>query len=201
MDKPINDFAVIMGNNMDDELETYKLFTIEQDPKMKNNRVLLTLRAKDVPVRRTGGWFLMRWFFRLPFIANQMDLMKKREVSVADDLYLPIKDGKPSISLALPDTYDKLPLSVKQHPILGALFKMFYDARDSRMNAEEILKEAGYQQSEINDLLSQSQTRLNEFMIKNVQDWTQGLENSMKQKATSPKGEEQKPQAGGINYY
>jgi len=94
VDVPINDFVLTLGNDMDKELESFHLFSIISDPKVINGRVLLDLRARDVNVRRAGGWYFTNLIMGRQPIIGTLDLNKKRTVTVEEDHYLCIKNGK-----------------------------------------------------------------------------------------------------------
>ena len=47
MEKEIHNFIVVVGNNVDEELEGYKLFTVNGDLKVKNQNILANLQARD----------------------------------------------------------------------------------------------------------------------------------------------------------
>jgi hypothetical protein len=186
MEQPILDFVIMMGDDMDSELDTYHLFRIINDPKPKNGRVLLQLQAVDVGVRKSGGFYWLKAMTGQPLIANGLDLGKRREVSVAQDLMFVIKQGKPMVFGVYPDDYEKLPKELKDNQTWALLFKMFYLARKSLKVKEEIMEELGYQKSEIDDTLAQSQTTLNNFMLKQVQDWTTATEQQLKNAPPKP---------------
>jgi hypothetical protein len=198
MDREINDFFIALGDDMDSELETHKLFTQQADPIVKNRRIIFEIRAVDVPVRRGGGFYFFKMLTGQPLVANKFALDKKRKVGVAQDLCFDIKRGKPAITVAFPDSYDKLPQSLKEHPILGMALKMTYLARQSNQLQEDIMQEAGIQQSEIEDRLSQSQTRLNDFMLKQISDYNAMMESQVRQNKALPVPQ---PKEGNINYY
>jgi len=198
-EREINDFVVMLADNMDAELDTFHLFTLQADPKVKNRRIILSLQAVDVPVRRSGGFYFFKALTGQPLVANKVELDKRREVSVGQNFFLLVKAGKPNVYAVFPDDFDQLPQSLKEHSILGALFKMMYLAVKSNQLKEEIMAEAGIQASEIEDILSQSQTRLSETMMKMVQDWTQATENQLKQNKGAPP--QTQPKEGNTGYY
>lgn len=176
VENQINDFCVVAGNQVGGELETYRLFNIVSDPRSMNGRVLLTLKACDVNVHRAGGWYLANKMFGRQPVVGALDLNKKRETTVSERLFIPIKLGKPSIFLALPDEYAKLPKGIKDDPMLALLFEMFYRLIENEEMQKQMLVQAGLKDSEIQDRLSQSQTMLNEFMLRQVEQF-QNMQN------------------------
>ena len=59
--QPISDFLVVVGNPLEDELGTHRLFNIMEDPKVRNRRILFSLQARDVSVRKSGGWYFFNY--------------------------------------------------------------------------------------------------------------------------------------------
>jgi hypothetical protein len=193
--RQILDFVIIVGNNVDDELETYKILNIMQDPKHKNGRVLLTLQARDVPIRKSGGWYFFNLLTGRHHVVGSLDLERKREVSIAEDLFLQIKVGKPNVFLAFADERNKLPKGFKDNPLMDMLWDMFFAMRKNKEEQAEMLREAGMQQSEIQDLLTQSQTRLQDYMKNYIQSYNAAFENQIKsggRPGPPPPPEEQK---------
>ena len=180
VERTIQDFVITVGDDMDAELETYKLFAIVGDVRPKNRNVSLPLQARDVNVRRAGGWYFLNLLLGRKPVVGSIELDKKREVSVGEDLFIQIKTGKPSVFLAFPDTYDKLPKGFKDNEAMALLWKMFFQMRDSRRELEDTMKESGWQQREIQDRLSQSQTMLNDFMFKQFQSFQAVMEKQVK---------------------
>ena len=198
MERPILDFFIAIGNNMDDELGEYKVFNIVSDPKIKNGRVILNLRAVDVNVRRNGSFYLFNLILNRPNIVGRLDLDKRRDCAVDEQNFFSAKDGKPSVWFAFPDTFEQLPMMLKQNKFFGTSLRLAYLQKLSVELQEQTLREQGYQQAEINDILSQSQTKLNEFILKTVNDYTQVNEQNLKK--GSPK-DEQKPDEQGGKFY
>jgi hypothetical protein len=180
MDKQVSDFVVFVGNNVDAELETYKLGTIQSDPKPKNTRVLFRVKAVDVNVRRSGGFYLLNLIFGRPNVVGKFDLDRVREATASESNTFVIKVGKPAMYLCLPDRFDDLPSDIKNSPVWSSVFKLGYLAQGSRELQEETLREAGYQSAEIQDILSQSQSKLNEFIMKQFSDYSQATEQGLK---------------------
>jgi len=196
--RQILDFVIIVGNNVDDELETYKILNLVQDPKHKNGRVLLTLQARDVPIRKSGGWYFLNLLTGRHHVVGALDLERKREVSVAEDLFIQIKAGKPNVFLAFADERDKLPKGFKDNQLMDMLWNMFYVMRKKKEEQEEMLREAGMQQSEIQDLLTQSQTRLNDFIFKQMQSYNSALENQIRSGKPAQPPPTEEPKKGGF---
>ena len=199
MEKGVNDFFVACGNNMDAELETFKLFGVVRDPKTKNGRVIYGLRAVDVNVHRGGGFYFLNLLFGRPNVVGKLDLDRLRECTVDEFNNLLLKEGKPSVFLGLPDRFEDLPLSVKINPVWGTSLKLGYLQMQSKRLQEEILLEAGFQQAEIQDILSQSQTKLNEFIIKSFSDYASATESQLKSQV-KPVGEQKSEDVGGKFY-
>ncbi len=63
---------------------------------------------------------------------------------------------------------------------MSTQWKVYYQMRKVRQEQEQILLEAGYQQSEIQDLLTQSQTKLNDFVFKQIDNFKKSQEGDLK---------------------
>jgi len=66
------------------------------------------------------------------------------------------------------------------NPAMSTQWKVYYQMRKVRQEQEQILLEAGYQQSEIQDLLTQSQTKLNDFVFKQIDNFKKSQEGDLK---------------------
>lgn len=173
VDRVINDFVVVLGNDVDGELESFKLFNVVENPRIKNGRVFLGLKARDVEVRKSGGFHFVQT------VLGRADLDRKRTCAVDEDLFFSIKDGKPNMFLALPDDWDKLPNSIKNNRFVGQALKMAYLQKKSLDLQAQSLIDAGYQSAEINDILSQSQSKLNDFVMKQFNAYSQEQQTSL----------------------
>lgn len=184
MDRVISDFFVAGGNDMDAELDSFHLFVMADDLRIKNNRVILRLKARDVSVRKSGGFHLVQ------DILGRGDLDRVRECTVDEDLFFPLREGTPSVFLGLPDTFEQLPSVIRNNRFIGVALKIAYLQKHSLDLQAQMYAEAGYQASEIQDILSQSQTKLSEFVVKQVTDMTQATENKVRDdtKGNKPNG-------------
>jgi len=180
MEKPIEPIILTFGDSFDDELETYKLFNSIDDLKIKNGRAYFSVMARDVPVRRASGITFINWIFGRPTIIGKLELDKKRSFTNKQDLVFPIKNGTPNVSVVFPDRFDNLPESFKNHRFLGNAIKLGYLEMDSVVAQAELMREAGYQETEIADKLSQSQTQLNEFIVNTYQQFSQQQTDQLK---------------------
>lgn len=191
MEKQIEPILVLFGNNFDDELETYKVFNQIDDPKIKNERAYFSVVARDVPVRRPQGLTFMNWMLGRPTIIGKLELDKKRSFTIKQDLVFPIKMGTPSVTMVFPDNFDNLPESFKNHKFFGSGIKVAYLEMESVIAQAELMKEAGYQETEILDKLSQSQTQAHEYMLKQFQQFsqqqTEDLKSELNNKPKEPK--------------
>ena len=43
METIVYDFLIVVGNNLDEELGTYRLFNVMSDPRVKNRRIMFQL--------------------------------------------------------------------------------------------------------------------------------------------------------------
>jgi hypothetical protein len=173
MDKDVCDFVLLGGSfsGQEHKLGGYRLFNLVKSDDMKD-RKLLSLRAVDVNVRRSPGLSFINFVLGKPTVQGGVDLDSVKEnVTVARDLFLEVKGNKPRIILALPDNYEDLPESFKNHKYLGSGLQLSYLERDNLMSQEQLLRDAGLHETEITDKLSQSQTKANEYMKKQMNDF------------------------------
>lgn len=194
-DLPINDFLVVVGNNMDEELGTHRLFNIMADPKVKNRRILFQLQARDVPVRRRGGWYFFNLILGRKPIIGSTDLSQMRELSVAEDMVLQVKSGKPNIYVVFAESLENMPKTFKDDVRWKTVLQMLFLMRQNEEALAELYGSANLQQTEIQDRLSQSQTMLNDFVIKQMQNFQQAFEQTERKKLVE--GDQgQQPQQG-----
>lgn len=173
---PINDFILVIGNNMDEELETFRLFNIMSDPKVKNHRVLFQLQARDLPVRRRGGWYFFNLLLGRRPIIGKYELAKMREMSVAEDLVFQIKSGKPNIYVVFAESLENMPKAFKDDVRMRTFLQMFFLMRQNEESLAELYASANLQQTEIQDRLSQSQTMVSKFVTEQMQQYAESMQ-------------------------
>lgn len=195
MEKEIHNFIVVVGNNVDEELEGYKLFTVNGDLKVKNQNILANLQARDVNVVRSAGRTFWNLVTGKPTVQGGLELDKIRQANFKEELFFIIKQGKPAVGLAFPDRFEDLPESLKKHKYLGTALKLTYMQMQAINQQRELLEEAGFNQTEIWDKLTQSQTKATEYINKMIQDLTNN-----QQKAITKETEEKKKREEGELY-
>jgi hypothetical protein len=134
-------------------------------------------------------------------IVGKVDLSQMRELSVPEDMVLPIKLGKPSVYVVFAERKESLPKAFKDDRRWRMTFDLLYMARANEQALAELYESANLQQTEIQDRLSQSQTMLNDFVIKQMQNFQQALEQGERKKlldASAQQQQQQQRQQGGF---
>ena len=193
-EKPIRDFVTVVGNNIDPELEQYKIHRVVGDFKVMNGRLVVMLNAVDVPVRRIGSAF-WNWIRGKPHITGGLDLDKERQVSFNESLTFLIKDGSPADYLVFAEKFSDLPRSIQTDPYFGTAFQLAYLAKQSDEAKIQLMREAGLQETEIMDKLTQSRTKENEYIKQTMEE----LSNNSQQEIA--KDIEKLKKEGGGGFY
>lgn len=192
VEKLIRDFVAVVGHGVDDELETFHLFNVNDDPKVKNGMMLFKCRAVDVPVRKSGGVAFWNFVRGKPTVLGKMDLDKDREFSIPQSLVFNIKDGTPSMQLVFPQSFDQLPESFRFHPYLGMALRIAYLSMQNDEIQQQLMEDANLNRTEILDKLSQSQSKANEYMTTMIQSFnqqkTEALKSELEQKKSTEQG-------------
>lgn len=189
MDKEVNDFLVFVGD-VDEDLDNFALGVVVGGMKVKNKRVNADVLVRDVNVVRSAGRTLWNWITGKPTIQGGMELDKVRNANFSEELIFAIKLGKPALALVFPDRFEQLPESIKKDKYFGTAFQITYMQMQALNTQKELLEEAGFNQTEIWDKLSQSHTKSNEYITKLVQDYTKDQNKSLEREAMDRKKQE-----------
>ena len=170
MEKPVLDFVVVCGNSRANAgaLSTYRIHRMISDPDVMNGRMVSSLNAVDVPVRKSGGWWFFRKLFGQQTIAGGLDLEQPRRASFTASSVYQIKIGKPNVYIAYPDEFEDLPESFKKDELFATLWRLWYDAKKSEQTKIQILNDAGIQKTEQQDILAQSNSKFIQYLTGTV---------------------------------
>lgn len=193
----IADFLVLVGNDFDEECESFKLFRIE-NVSVKNKMYIFNVVAVDVHVRMSGGMALWSIITGNPVVLGDVDLSKKRQVAVEEDLVYCIKDaGNPSVYMAFPDRYERLPASIKNSR-LGNAFQIYLLERNMLERQREMMEQADYSETEILDKVTESQTKFAQYVNTLVQSYSKSEEARLQQDVEGKRQKTGEEQGGGF---
>jgi hypothetical protein len=191
-EKQISDFIVSLGDYDPADLESYRIFRIEDLPIVKNQMYICNdLKAVDVPVRQSGGRYVFNQMFGRPNVIGQIDLEKQRKTSFETGLLIPLKSGgKPNVYIMLPPTFELLADAIKNHPDFAPAFELGYMSRQNKMALKQMMIESGISRGEMEDRISQSNTSYMENIRKAINSFQQDSAN-LQREVQSKKPEQQ----------
>jgi hypothetical protein len=182
--KPVLDFFVVLGNSRANAsaLSTFRIHRIVSDPEIMNGRMVCSLNAVDVPVRKSGGWWFFKKLLGQQTVAGGLDLEVVRRASFGADMVIQTKIGKPNVYLCFPDEFDDLPEGIKRDEMLSTVFRLYYMAKKSEQLRRQVLDDAGIQKTEQQDIMAQSVTKFNQFITSTFNQFSKDEEADLKRR-------------------
>lgn len=170
----VRDLLVTVTDGSPEELQGFRIFRV-WDAVPLRDMVNFSLRACDVDVKRSSGFFVSQMLSGKPYFTGKDALDKERKVLFHKGFVLPLKFGRPGVFLVFPDRFVDLPQVLKDHPLFGSVFELAYSA-DERVRAElEVLRNSNMSQAEYESTVTSTVSKALEFFAESNKKMMDGV--------------------------